>query len=312
MKAAPWDAKLFNVDQTHDWGLGIPVSSFTVKSSELKFAIDPLHITYVGRMSADRTTIVGIWTQGQPQQLQFKRATPATGWRDPSPHSVRFIKVNNNVKLEVLDWGGLGRPLVLLAGLGNTAHIFDKFALKLNTSNHVYGIPRRGYGDSSARDSACEITRNEVDCLGDDVLDIIDALNLNHPVLAGHSFGGSELSWVGSHHPEKASGLIYLEAGYGYAMPFATMTGGQKYTEIPLPILAIFAVPHIPPPAIGTNPTALTAFEAREEAVAKMFETALPSARVVRLRHADHYVFLSNEADVLREMNAFLARLPLQ
>ena len=25
-----WNAKLFNVDQTHDWGLGIPVSSLTV------------------------------------------------------------------------------------------------------------------------------------------------------------------------------------------------------------------------------------------------------------------------------------------
>jgi non-heme chloroperoxidase len=28
------------------------------------------------------------------------------------------------------------------------------------------------------------------------------------------------------------------------------------------------------------------------------------------LPHANHYVFLSNEADVLREMNAFLATLP--
>jgi non-heme chloroperoxidase len=38
----------------------------------------------------------------------------------------------------------------------------------------------------------------------------------------------------------------------------------------------------------------------------------MPSARVVRLRHADHYVFLSNEAEVLREMNAFLGSLPVQ
>jgi len=39
--------------------------------------------------------------------------------------------VDDNVKLEVLDWGGTGRPLVLLAGLGNTAHVFDDFAPKL-------------------------------------------------------------------------------------------------------------------------------------------------------------------------------------
>jgi alpha-beta hydrolase superfamily lysophospholipase len=45
-------------------------------------------------------------------------------------------------------------------------------------------------------------------------------------------------------------------------------------------------------------------------AQAKAFETGLPSARVVRLPHANHDVFQSNEADVLREMNAFIASLP--
>jgi hypothetical protein len=32
-------------------------------------------------------------------------------------------------------------------------------------------------------------------------------------------------------------------------------------------------------------------------------------ARVVRLARANHYVFLSNEADVLRELRAFIALL---
>jgi len=71
-------------------------------------------------------------------------------WRDPSPHSVQFITVEDNVKLEVLDWGGAGRALVLLTGLGNTAHVFDEFAPKLTPDYHVYGITRRGYGASGA------------------------------------------------------------------------------------------------------------------------------------------------------------------
>ncbi len=29
---------------------------------------------------------------------------------DPSPHTVKFVTVDHDVKLEVLDWGGLGRP----------------------------------------------------------------------------------------------------------------------------------------------------------------------------------------------------------
>src|ERR1700757_5286580 len=68
---------------------------------------------------------------------------------DTSPHTVQMIQVEPDIKLEVLDWGGTGRPLVLLAGMGDTAHVFDSFAPKLIVNYHVYGITRRGYGDSS-------------------------------------------------------------------------------------------------------------------------------------------------------------------
>jgi len=69
-------------------------------------------------------------------------------WKDPSPHSTQFVSVDENVRLEVLDWGGRGKPIVLLAGGGDTAHVFDGFAPKLSASYHVYGITRRGFGAS--------------------------------------------------------------------------------------------------------------------------------------------------------------------
>src|SRR5258708_16465035 len=78
----------------------------------------------------------------------------SASWRDPSTHTVQFITVDKNVRLEVLDWGGSGRPVVLLAGGGSTAHVFDKFAPKLTANNHVYGITRRGFG--AARFSTSE------------------------------------------------------------------------------------------------------------------------------------------------------------
>jgi len=65
---------------------------------------------------------------------------------DSSVHQMRMITVEPNVQLEVLDWGGRGRPLVMLAGSGNSAHVFDGFAEKLTNRSHVYGITRRGYG----------------------------------------------------------------------------------------------------------------------------------------------------------------------
>jgi hypothetical protein len=54
----------------------------------------------------------------------------------------QFITVESGVKLEVLDWGGPGRPVVLLAGSGNDAHVFDTFATKLIRKYHAYGITR--------------------------------------------------------------------------------------------------------------------------------------------------------------------------
>ena len=53
----------------------------------------------------------------------------------------------------------------------------------------------------------------------------------------------------------------------------------------------------------------MEAGDQKGEALAKAFETGLPTAHVVRIPRANHYVFLSNEADVLREMDAFLGGL---
>lgn len=380
-----WNAVLHSIDQSPDRGAGMPANSVTLQGSNLKFTIDAARITYEGKVSADGASIQGTWTQGRPLPLEFQRATPENAWKDPSPHTVQMVMVDKDVKLEVLDWGGSGRPVVLLAGLGNTAHIFDKLAPKFTANHHVYGITRRGFGVSSA-----PATGYSADRLGDDVLAVLDSLQLNRPVLVGHSIAGEELSSVGSRHPERVAGLVYLDAGYSYAyyhgagsdldidlvdlqkkleqllpgkrpqdpkalihelleatlpgferdlrerlkllqaMPAplqaaqasspaseaarAIQMGEQKYTNIPVPILAIYAVPHDLGPVPGFDAAARAAFEAADEATtgaqAKAFESGVPSARVVRLPHASHYVFGSNEADVLREMNAFLGSLP--
>src|SRR5579864_9093189 len=133
-------------------------------------------------------------------------------WQDESPHTVEFITVDAGVRLEILDWGGSGQSVVLLAGGGDTAHVFDGFAPKLAAGYHVYGITRRGFGASSVPASGYGADR-----LGDDVLTVMVSLKINRPVLIGHSIAGEELSSVGSRHPEKIAGLVYLDAAYSYA-----------------------------------------------------------------------------------------------
>src|SRR5262249_28551575 len=94
----------------------------------------------------------------------------------------------------------------------------------------------------------------------------------------------------------------------------ALAMGTQKYTTIKGPILAIFAHPPETPPAMARDSTSRARADSLAEAAfaphINNFERALPNARVVRIRHANHYVFRSNEADVLREIRAFVARLP--
>jgi pimeloyl-ACP methyl ester carboxylesterase len=117
------------------------------------------------------------------------------------------------VKLEVLDWGGSGQPLVLLAGLGNTAHVFDDIAPKLARHFHVYGITRRGFGASSTPKSGYTVDR-----LANDVVVVLKTLNIQRPILVGHSIAGEELSEIGLRHPERVAGLVYLDAVQPYSV----------------------------------------------------------------------------------------------
>jgi hypothetical protein len=86
-----------------------------------------------------------------------------------------------------------------------------------------------------------------------------------------------------------------------------------------VPALVMFAVPHDQGPWIKNNPDPAVREAAKrrsaEEVVlvekqAKAFENGVPTAQIIRLPGAHHYIFLSNEADVLREMRAFVAKLP--
>jgi non-heme chloroperoxidase len=96
------------------------------------------------------------------------------------------------------------------------------------------------------------------------------------------------------------------------------LEGMKEYTVIPVPVLAIFAIPRSQGKWVddSTDPKvreAAKAYSAAELVLtikqAKVFEDGVSTAHVVRLRDADHYIYLSNETDVLREMKSFLSTL---
>jgi non-heme chloroperoxidase len=137
--------------------------------------------------------------------------TPAT-WRDPSPHTAKFVTVDRDVELEVLDWGGSGPAIVLLAGLGSTAHFYDDFAPMLAARYRVIGVTRRGH-----RGSTAALTGYDSPRLAEDVVRVIDAFALTRPVVVGHSYAGEEMHVLGARYAAKIAGLVYVDAAFNRA-----------------------------------------------------------------------------------------------
>src|SRR5688572_14004953 len=91
---------------------------------------------------------VALFTFGAPMAVPATDHKPAV-CEDHTPHRIRMVKVAPGVELEVLDWGGLGKAMVLLTGGGDNAHVYDQFAHQFTDYFRVIGITRRGYPPSS-------------------------------------------------------------------------------------------------------------------------------------------------------------------
>jgi pimeloyl-ACP methyl ester carboxylesterase len=133
-------------------------------------------------------------------------AQTGAAWRDPSPHQVRFVTVGSSVRLEVLDWGGTGRAIVFV-GCYLTAHVYDDIAPKLTDRFHVYAVTRRGVGASDRPATGYDPLRRAAD-----ILEVIDSVGMQKPILVGNSCGGAILHTLGAQHPDRLSGLVYLDA----------------------------------------------------------------------------------------------------
>ena len=140
------------------------------------------------------------------------KPAPAS-WTDASPHRVSMVTVAPGVRLEVLDWGGSGPPLVFLSGLQDVAHGFDDFAPRFTDHFHVLAITRRGYGASSQPASGYDLATR----IADDKA-VLDSLGLGTVTLAGHSIAGDELTAFAGAYPGRVSHLVYFDAAYDHSL----------------------------------------------------------------------------------------------
>ena len=137
-------------------------------------------------------------------------AAQSNACSDLGAHEIRMIETAPGVTIEVLDWGGDGPPLVLLAGLGNTGHVFDDFAMHFSPEFRVLAVTRRGYGESSRPADGYD-----ADTRARDLLSVLDQVGIARASFAGHSIAGDELSKLGAVYADRVDRLVYLDA-YAY------------------------------------------------------------------------------------------------
>ena len=119
----------------------------------------------------------------------------------------RDLKVNNT-RLRLLDWGGDGRPPVLLLhGFTGHAHAWDTLSIALQPRFHVLSLDQRGHGDSDPGD-----VYNAVVAF-DDLAGVVDELRLTRLVLIGLSMGGRNAMYFTSKRPEVVDKLVIVDIG---------------------------------------------------------------------------------------------------
>lgn len=107
-----------------------------------------------------------------------------------------------------MQWGEQGWPIVCLHGLTANVFCFQALADDLARDHRVYAYDLRGRGDSDKPEHGYSIPIH-----ADDLLKLLDTLNLERPILLGHSLGALISLYFAANHTQRISMLILIDAG---------------------------------------------------------------------------------------------------
>jgi pimeloyl-ACP methyl ester carboxylesterase len=134
-----------------------------------------------------------------------------------------FVR-SNGIDLHYLDHPGQEPTVVLLPGLTGNAYIFDGLIQAgLSPRFRVLALDLRGRGQSDAPPAGFDPTAPAANyTMADhaaDMVGVIDALGVDHPVLAGHSFGGMLALHLAAHFPERFQRVVVLDWAIALMVP---------------------------------------------------------------------------------------------
>ena len=103
---------------------------------------------------------------------------------------------------------GSGPAIVLLHGLASNLKIWDLVGPMLSSDYTVVSIDQRGHGRS-----AKPKTGYDFQTVVSDLDNLLEALEIRHPLLMGHSWGADVVLEYGVAYPRKAKGIVMVDGG---------------------------------------------------------------------------------------------------
>ena len=116
--------------------------------------------------------------------------------------------VINHLRLHYLEWGEEGsRPMVLLHGSGDNAHVWDYFSSYASNHFRIIALDQRGHGNSDWPIPPAYELNDYVS----DLIQLIETMQMNEIILMGHSIGALHATAYAAMKPEKVSALIHID-----------------------------------------------------------------------------------------------------
>jgi pimeloyl-ACP methyl ester carboxylesterase len=124
-----------------------------------------------------------------------------------SPVRDEYI-IAGDLTFHYLQWGEQGPPIICPHGLTANAYYFQALADVLANTHRVFAYDLRGRGDSDKPESGYSLSIHAAD-----LMEIIDALELDRPIVMGHSLGAMIALYFAAHHSKDLSKLVLIDGG---------------------------------------------------------------------------------------------------
>ena len=119
--------------------------------------------------------------------------------------------IADDTTIHVIQWGERdvkGPPIVCVHGLTANAFFFQIIADTFSQERRVFAYDLRGRGDSDKPEEGYSVPIHAAD-----LASLLDELQIEAPILIGHSLGALISLYFAAHYPDKLSKLVLLDAG---------------------------------------------------------------------------------------------------